>query len=65
MTEDWRRLNQAAWDERVGIHLSPGGYELESLRAGQGRLNAIEEAELGPVAGLRICICNVISASTA
>jgi SAM-dependent methyltransferase len=54
MTEDWRSLNRAAWDERVGIHLGPRGYELGSLRAGRGTLNAIEEAELGPVAGLRV-----------
>jgi len=52
--EDWRRLNRANWDERVPIHLGPRGYDLSDLRAGQGRLNAIEEAELGPVAGLRV-----------
>lgn len=54
MGEDWRALNRANWDERVGVHLGPGGYDLASLRAGTARLNAIEEAELGPVAGLRI-----------
>ncbi len=54
MTEDWRALNRAAWDERVAIHLGPRGYDIASLRTGQGRLNAIEEAELGPVAGLRV-----------
>lgn len=51
---DWRALNRANWDERVGIHLGSGGYDLTDLRAGQGRMNAIEEAELGSVAGLRI-----------
>lgn len=54
MGEDWRALNRASWDERVAIHLGPGGYDLAPLRAGQGRLNAIEEAELGSVAGLRV-----------
>ncbi|HKX10972.1 MAG TPA: methyltransferase domain-containing protein [Stellaceae bacterium] len=51
---DWRTTNRANWDERVRVHLGPGGYDLAALRAGRERLNAIEEAELGPVAGLRI-----------
>ncbi len=54
MAEDWRALNRANWDERVAVHLRPGGYDLTPLRAGRGRLNAIEEAELGPVSGLRV-----------
>jgi len=53
-TEEWRRLNRANWDERVPHHLAAASYELGSLRAGQGRLEPIEEAELGPVAGLRL-----------
>ncbi len=52
--DEWRRLNRARWDEVVAIHLGPGGYDLSDLRAGQGRMNAIEEDELGPVAGLRV-----------
>jgi SAM-dependent methyltransferase len=51
-TEDWREANRANWDERVDIHLK--AYDLTSLRAGHGTLNAIEEAELGPVAGKRM-----------
>jgi len=51
---DWRQINRARWDEAVAIHLGPGGYDLTDLRAGQGRMNAIEEDELGPVAGLRV-----------
>ena len=51
---DWCALNRANWDERVGIHLGPRGYDLEPLRAGRGRLHAIEEAELGDVSGLRV-----------
>ena len=55
MTEpDWRALNRAHWDERVAVHLGPRGYTLNDLRAGRVVLNAIEEAELGPVAGLHI-----------
>src|SRR5271167_3604075 len=49
----WRRLNRANWDERVGVHLGPQGYDLRALRAGRGRLRIVED-ELGPVAGLRI-----------
>ena len=52
--QDWRAANRANWDERVAIHLGAECYELDLLRAGRGRLNPIEEAELGPVAGLRV-----------
>lgn len=49
--------NRAHWDERVGVHLGPRGYDLSRLRAGRGRLGALEEAELpalvGELAGLR------------
>ncbi|MDO9711957.1 class I SAM-dependent methyltransferase [Paracraurococcus lichenis] len=55
MTEpDWRATNHALWEERTAVHLAPGGYDLAALRAGAGRLDAIVEAELGPVAGLRV-----------
>jgi 2-polyprenyl-3-methyl-5-hydroxy-6-metoxy-1,4-benzoquinol methylase len=49
---EWREANRANWNERVGIHLAVA--DLDALRAGTARLNAIEEAELGPVAGLRV-----------
>jgi SAM-dependent methyltransferase len=51
-TDEWREANRANWDERVGVHLK--AYDLRSLRAGHGTLNAIEEAELGSVAGKRV-----------
>jgi len=51
---DWRQLNRANWDERVPIHLASKFYDRAGLRDPPGRLNAIEEAELGPVAGLRV-----------
>jgi|RhiMethySRZTD1v2_1073278.scaffolds.fasta_scaffold36783_5 SAM-dependent methyltransferase len=51
---DWRQLNRANWDERVPIHLASRFYDPARLRDGQGRLGAIEEAELGAVAGLRV-----------
>jgi SAM-dependent methyltransferase len=54
MADDWRELNRANWDERVAVHLGASGYDMAPLRAGRGRLNAIEEAELGPVGGLRL-----------
>ena len=50
----WRATNRAHWGEKVALHLGPRGYNLTSLRAGHGRFNAIEEAELWPVAGSRI-----------
>src|SRR3954451_1759493 len=54
MADGWRELNRANWDERVVVHLGSAGYNLRPLRAGRGRLDAIVEAELGPVAGLRV-----------
>ncbi len=51
---DWRALNRANWDERVAIHMGPGGYDLGTLRAGRGVLNPVEEAEIGDVAGLEV-----------
>jgi SAM-dependent methyltransferase len=51
---EWLRLNRANWEERAGVHLAPGGYDLSALRAGTGRLTAIEESELPAVGGKRI-----------
>jgi len=51
---DWRAVNRANWDERVAVHLKAPGYDLAPLRAGRGKLNAVEEAELGDVRGLRV-----------
>ena len=50
----WRAVNRAHWDEKVGIHLGPRGYDLTALREGRARFYPIEEAELGPVAGKRV-----------
>ena len=50
---DWRAANRANWDERVAVHMGERGYDLCPLRVGRGTLNPIEEAELGPVDGLR------------
>lgn len=51
---EWLRLNRANWDERAGVHLAPGGYDLSALRAGVGRLTPIEDSELPPISGKRI-----------
>ncbi len=52
---EWRRLNRANWDERVAIHMAPASdYETDLLRQGNYILHAIEENELGPVAGRRL-----------
>ena len=52
--DDWRALNRANWDERVAVHLAPGGYDLTSFRAGTRTLGAIVEAELPAVTGQRV-----------
>ena len=51
---EWRAANRANWDERVAIHLRAPFYDLAALRAGHGRLDPIEGAELGAVEGLRV-----------
>jgi SAM-dependent methyltransferase len=52
---EWLRLNRANWDERVAVHRAPeSDYEAHRLRSGPYLLHAIEEDELGPVAGLRL-----------
>jgi SAM-dependent methyltransferase len=51
---NWRKLNRANWDERVPIHLAAPIYDVAPMRAGTARMNAIEDAELGPVDGLRL-----------
>jgi 2-polyprenyl-3-methyl-5-hydroxy-6-metoxy-1,4-benzoquinol methylase len=55
MTEpEWYRANRANWDERVGVHLGPEGYDLNELRTGRRKLNGIEQSELPAVAGKRL-----------
>jgi SAM-dependent methyltransferase len=55
MTDDWRALNRANWDERVAVHLGAGSdYDLAGLRQGSKRIGAIVADVLGPVAGLKI-----------
>lgn len=51
---DWLIANRRNWDERVHHHLSAASYDMRPLFERRARLAAIEEAELGPVAGLRI-----------
>ncbi len=43
---DWRTLNRANWDERVPLH--------RAVSYGGTRMHPQTEAELGPVAGLRV-----------
>lgn len=44
-------LNRKNWDECVGVHLATGGIDLTNLRAGNGRLDALEERELPELVG--------------
>lgn len=50
----WREANRTNWNERVPLHLGAESYDLMALRAGRGKLHAIEESELGSVEGLRV-----------
>jgi 2-polyprenyl-3-methyl-5-hydroxy-6-metoxy-1,4-benzoquinol methylase len=49
-------VNRLNWDERATIHArdSTGTYMLDSFRAGEDTLFAIESAELGDICGKRI-----------
>lgn len=51
---DWLSANRANWDERAPLHLKAHSYDLRLLRSGRGNLHPIEEAEIGPVDGLRL-----------
>jgi SAM-dependent methyltransferase len=58
-TPEWARLNRAHWDSTVPVHVASGFYDLAPLRAGEGRLYPVEEAELLRIApngwaGLRV-----------
>ena len=54
MAEDWLALNRANWDERVPVHLASPDYDLVAFRAGRRQLDALTEAMLPPLAGLRV-----------
>ena len=54
VADDWQALNRATWDERVAVHLAPGGYDLAPLWAGNRRFDPIVEAELPRVQGRRV-----------
>lgn len=56
---EWLDLNRARWDAVTPIHVASEFYDQSALRAGAGRLYAIEEAELPRIApggwdGLRV-----------
>ena len=51
---EWKAANRAHWDEMVGLHLGPRGYDLTDLLAGRGRFSPIEESELWAVDGKHI-----------
>ena len=43
-------VNRRYWDELVGVHLAPEGYDLTRLRGGAGWLGALVETELAKAA---------------
>jgi SAM-dependent methyltransferase len=51
MSDEWRALNQAFWDERVPIHVAGRFYDVEGFRAGRETLRPFELEEMGDVAG--------------
>ena len=53
----WRDDNRANWEDRVPVHLGPGGYSIEAMAAEPTRLSDTvrhDAAWLPPLAGLRV-----------
>jgi len=53
----WRDDNRAGWEDRVPIHLGPGGYDVAGLLADPARLSRTvrhDRDALGPLAGLSV-----------
>jgi SAM-dependent methyltransferase len=57
MRQDFFDANRRNWNDRAVIHVAnrTGFYSVDSLRAGDNRLHAIEDGEIGDVRGLRLC----------
>jgi SAM-dependent methyltransferase len=51
VSEDWRSVNRAMWDERVPINVGSAFYDVDGFLAGASTLRAFEVAELGSVDG--------------
>jgi SAM-dependent methyltransferase len=53
---DWRRLNQANWDDRVPVHLASAFYDVEGFKARYpaGSLPSFQLDEVGDVDGKRL-----------
>jgi SAM-dependent methyltransferase len=51
MSEDWRDLNRAAWDERVPLHVASDFYDNAGFIAGRSSLRPFEIDEVGSVEG--------------
>ena len=51
MSEGWRELNRAWWNERVPIHVASEFYDVPGFLAGASTLRAFELEELGDVDG--------------
>ena len=56
MTEDYRALNRASWDERAPAHAASPGYSLDSFRGDPSFLSYVVQFDLprlGDIRGLR------------
>jgi hypothetical protein len=55
--EQWRKDNLAGWEDRVDVHLGPGGYDVDALLRDPNRLSdtvRLDQPLLGEVAGLDV-----------
>lgn len=52
--ERWRQENLAGWDDRVDVHLGPGGYGIDAMLGDRGRISdtvRLDRPVLGDIAG--------------
>jgi ubiquinone/menaquinone biosynthesis C-methylase UbiE len=52
--DEYRKNNQAMWDEYAQVHAGTQMYDLAGFKAGRNKLHALERAEVGPVEGKRL-----------
>lgn len=54
MSDEWRELNRAWWNERVPIHVASEFYDVPEFLAGASTLRPFELEEIGDVDGLTL-----------
>ena len=67
MTEDYRDLNRASWDERAPAHAASPDYNLAAFRSDPAYLSDVVRFDLpllGDISGCAACTSSATSART-